>query len=76
MRQLLVFPILVGLAGCGSNSSSSDSKAPPKSNDSNIRVKESLDGRAGPVGGNRTREYEGPASQAPDWAKPKSGGSK
>jgi hypothetical protein len=31
-------------------------------------------GGAGPVGGSRSREYEGPASQAPEWAKPKTGG--
>lgn len=44
--------------------------------DPNIRAKESIGGGAGPVGGARSREYEGPASQAPEWARPKGGGGK
>ena len=71
MRSVVVL-VDVGAAGCGNSSTPSGSSKPPA--DPNIRVKESINGGAGPVGGGRSREYEGPASQAPEWAKPKSGG--
>ena len=41
-----------------------------KPSDPNIRVRESVGGGIGPVGGGRSREYEGPATKAPAWAQP------
>lgn len=67
-RLLLLAAVLA--SGCGDPSAPSA----PRPADPNIRVKESIGAGAGPVGGARSREYEGPASQAPDWAKPKAGG--
>lgn len=75
MRGLIVFVITMGMAGCG-DSPSSASKTAPQSGEPHIRVKDTVGGGVGPVGGGRSREYEGPASQAPDWAKPKSNGGK
>lgn len=67
MRRFVLLAALTALAGCGDKSSPS---APvPKPADPNIRVKESVEGGAGPFSGGRSREYEGPVSQAPDWAK-------
>lgn len=68
MRRLVVLVILA--AGCGDTTPPSA----PKPDDPNIKVKESIGGGVGPVGGRRSREYDGPASRAPDWAKPKAGG--
>lgn len=59
---------LGGLLGCGGGSASTAPGAPA---DPHIQVKESVGGGVGPVGGGRSREYQGPASQAPTWAKPK-----
>ncbi len=66
MNRLLLFAVASGVIGCG------DSTAPPagKPPDPVIRVKEAVGGGVGPVGAGRAREYEGPASQAPTWAKP------
>lgn len=63
-RGLILLAVLA--SGCG------DSSPPPAqpSGDPNIRVKESVGGNAGGIGAGRTREYEGPASKAPEWAKP------
>ncbi len=72
MRRLFLLAALTVAAGCGDTSVPSA----PKPADPNIRVKDSVGGGVGPVGGGRSREYEGPASQAPDWAKPKAGGGK
>jgi hypothetical protein len=72
VRRLCVLAVLVAGAGCGPSSTSAPQA--PKPADPTIRVKESIGGGAGPVGGSRSREYEGPASQAPEWAKPKTGG--
>ena len=71
MRRLFVLAALAA-AGCGDKSAPSA----PTPADPSIRTKEAIGGGVGPVGGGRSREYEGPASQAPDWAKPKAGGGK
>jgi hypothetical protein len=71
MRRLAVLVLAVMVAGCGGASSAGP---PKKADDPNIRIKDSVGGGIGPVGGSRSREYEGPASQAPDWARPKPGG--
>jgi hypothetical protein len=59
--------LLLTLTGCR------DVSQPPaaKPADPVIHVKESVGGNIGPIGGGRGWEYEGPASQAPEWAKPK-----
>ena len=75
MRRLLVVMTLVAAVGCGDKSSPSAPSA-PKPDDPNIRIKESIGGGVGPVGGGRSRDYEGPVSKAPDWAKPKASGGK
>jgi hypothetical protein len=67
-RLILLVAVGGGLAGCGD--------APPTQPapyDPHIRVKENVGGRVGLVGGGGGREYEGPASKAPDWARPKAG---
>jgi hypothetical protein len=65
MTRLLLSPaaclILTAATGCGDSA-----PTPPARSDPHIRVKESVGGGVGPVGGGRGREYEGPASQAPD----------
>ena len=71
MRRLFLLAAIT-TAGCADKSPPSV----PKPDDPNIRAKETIDGRAGPVGGGRSREYEGPAYRAPEWAKPKAGGGK
>lgn len=70
MARWLLVGGLCGLAGCGGGSPPTAAKPPA---DPSIRVKESIGGEVGPVGGQRYREYEGPASQAPAWTKPKPG---
>src|SRR5947207_2166983 len=55
MRRLLVLAVLAPAAGCGDNTTPSA----PKPDDSHIRVKDSIGGGVGPVGGGRSREYEG-----------------
>ena len=45
--------------------------SPAVTRDPNIKATDSVGGGVGPIGGGRTREYERPASQAPDWAKSK-----
>jgi hypothetical protein len=62
MKRLLMAATFCVLLGCGDESK--------KESDPKIRVRESIGGGVGPVGGGRSREYEGPASQAPSWAKP------
>lgn len=68
MKRLLLFAMLSALLGCQDSSSSGECKKP---DDPNIHVKESVGGGLGPVSGKGEREYEGPASKAPNWAKPK-----
>jgi hypothetical protein len=68
-RTLLLFLSMVCI-GCES-STTTGSSSKPQIQDPNIRVKEAHGGMLGPVGAGRQREYEGPASKAPDWAKPK-----
>jgi len=65
VRRLILLAVF--MTGC-----SSDSLPPPSqpASDPQIRVKESVGGNAGAIGGSRTREYEGPASKAPEWTKP------
>ncbi len=68
MRIVLLLVCFGMLSGC------SDQPRPAKAEDPIIRVKNNYGGGVGlgpvGVGAARTREYEGPASQAPDWAKP------
>lgn len=73
MRRLIVLVVIAAASGCGESAPSGASRPPA---DPNIRAKESINGGVGPAGGGRSREYEGPASQAPEWAKPKTGGGK
>lgn len=65
MTRLLLLAALAAV-GCGGTSPSK----PQQPGDPNIRVRESRGGSVGPVGAGQTREYEGPASKAPEWAKP------
>ena len=67
MRRLVLLAALTATVGCGDKSP--PSPPAPKPADPNIRVKDSYNGGAGPLNGGRSREYEGPVSQAPDWAK-------
>jgi hypothetical protein len=58
-------------AGCGDAPPPPTGSKPPA--DPHIKVKDSIGGGVGPVGGGRGREYEGPASQAPEWVKKQQG---
>ena len=66
MRRLLMCALLGSAVGCGDSPPSGSQKP----SDPNIKARSSYGGSLGPVGGGRSREYEGPASHAPDWAKP------
>jgi hypothetical protein len=67
MKRARVFFLLsLLLVGCDEKPST----APSTNGDPKIRVREQVGGTAGPLGGGRTREYEGPASKAPEWAQP------
>ncbi len=70
MNRLLSLAILAGCIGCGNQ----------MPNDPSIKAERRIEypgggGFVGPAGagyqhGAKTEKFEGPASQAPDWAKP------
>ncbi len=59
MRRFVLGMLLLALMGCNDST--------PK--DPKIRMQERVGGGVGPIGGTRSREYEGPVSQAPNWVK-------
>ncbi len=67
-RALWAAAVIAGLGGCGDSVPTGAGKADPT-----IRVRENIGGGVGPVNGARGREYEGPASLAPNWAKARTG---
>jgi hypothetical protein len=61
MRRLVVLAIVIAAAGC------EDSPSVPAANpDPHIKAEQEV---TGPFGFGGARRYEGPTSQAPDWAK-------
>jgi hypothetical protein len=67
-RVILAAAILTTAGGCGGSAPTAPGKTDPT-----IRVRENIGGGVGPVNGGRGREYEGPASLAPNWAKAQTG---
>lgn len=61
--------LLAALAAVGCGGGGTPTSETPKPGDPNVRVKESRGGSIGPVGAGQSREYEGPASKAPEWTK-------
>ena len=62
---ILILPLLI----CGCNGSPNPQSSIPKdSGDPKIKSEINYNG---PAGSGYQHKYEGPASQAPDWAKPK-----
>ena len=69
MKKIALLVAAFICLGCDNSKPSEPSKSPAAPYDPNIHIKQQGGGIIGPVGAGGSREYDGPASKAPVWAK-------